>query len=590
MNFKKSMTSFACMGALAAMSVLAACSSDDEKNPSSVPQDPVASSTSVTNPESNPSDNSGENSGSSGDKTDSSTGTADAKSSSSAAPVPTSSEKGTAEIESSNSDGYTYVAITEIMYNAPEGSDLEWVELTIQSGPDLKSMAFYQMRLEGAVTYSFPAEALKSGEYIVVTNNPDLFKSTYPQFAGRLFGPWDNDVKTGAPAKLSNEGDVIEVKITGKGDVTAAFSSEPPWPSLANGKGYSLVYKGGNSAQPSAWAASRVVGGNPGVGPDEYITKSAVRLNEIKPYVLAEDEMGWIELYNSGADPVDVSGWLFESKLKKKSWTIQGANTVVPAMGYLLLKATADNFGDDLYLSEQGGEFYLYEMVGGNRNGSESSLMVAASQKSSGVVEISDGTLAQGALVSETPGEANTALSVGSLIINEIHYHPVDGDVNDFEFMEIVNKGAEDVSLFETISGASKGWKVEGVNMEFTTGDMIPAGGMLLLLPDSLEASVASIREKNSISDDVKICFYKGKLSNRGEMVAIKKPFSKAPRADGSDQWYFEWSDATLYSDSWPGEDFNKTDGFGFSLQRKDFSTMGYEASAWVAAKPTPGK
>lgn len=584
MNFKKFLTASAVVGAVA---MFAACTNDDNKNPASVNDEPnPASSSDVT---SNSGTGDEKPSASDDEKPGSSEGEK-VKSSSSAAPAPQSSEAGTAEIQSSNSDGYTYVAVTEIMYNAPEGSELEWIELAIQSGPELKSMAFYQMRLEGAVTYSFPAEPLKIGEYIVVTNNPDLFKEKYPNFTGRLFGPWDNDPKTGSVAKLVNEGDNIEVKITGKGDVTAAYSNEPPWPSLADGKGYSLVYKGGNAAQPSAWGASKIPWGNPGVGPDEYIVKSAVRLNEIKPYVLEEDEMGWIELYNAGADPVDVSGWLFESKLKKKTWTIQGSKTVIPGMGYAVLSATAENFGDDLYLSDQGGEFYLYETVGGERTGSESSLMVAASKKSSGVVEISDGSLAQGALVSETPGEANSALNIGKVIINEIHYHPVDDDPNDFEFLELVNKGEEDVSLFENVQGTTKGWKVEGVNMEFTTGAMIPAGGMIILVSDSLKASEADLRAKHGIGDEVQFYFYRGKLSNRGEGVAVKKPFSKAARADGTDQWYFEWSDATLYLDSWPGDDFNKTDGFGYSLQRKDFTTMGYESSAWIAAKPTPGK
>jgi hypothetical protein len=33
-----------------------------------------------------------------------------------------------------------------------------------------------------------------------------------------------------------------------------------------------------------------------------------------------------------------------------------------------------------------------------------------------------------------------------------------------------------------------------------------------------------------------------------------------------------------------------ETDGFGKSLQRTNFNTMGYEASAWKAAEPTVGK
>ena len=575
MNLKKWLLTSACVSAM----MFAACS-EDESSPSEPDPESSSSVDSQVGPTSNM-----DGTSSTGD------GEQDVKSSSSATPVPQSSEKGVAEVLSSTSDDYTYVAITEIMYNAPQGSDLEWVELTIQSGAALKDMSFYQMRLEGAVTYSFPKEPLDVGEYIVVTNNPDLFRETYPDFTGRVFGPWDDDPKTGTVAKLVNEGDVIEVKLTGKGDITAAYGSEPPWPSLANGKGHSLVFKGGNSAQPSAWAASKKVGGNPGVGNDEYITKSAVRLNELKPFVLDETP-GWIELYNAGVDPVDVKGWEFESKIKKKMWRIQGENTVVPPMGYLVLDGTEANFGEDLYLSDQGGEYYLYETVGDEHTGAESSLMLAASQKSCGVVDISDGSLAQGALTKETPGAANAPLSVGNLVINEIHYHPVDANPDDFEFMEIVNRGTEDVELFSAdIGGMTKGWKIEGVNFEFTTGDKIPAGGMVILLSDSLRDKSEQFRTRNGIGEDVQIKFYKGRLSNRGETVAIKRPTGHGEKhSDGSVQWYFEWSDAALYLDGWQGDDFKKADGFGFSLQRKDFSTMGYEQSAWVAAEPTPGK
>lgn len=577
MNIKKWL--IASLGT-AVLTLFVACSSDDssEDSPVGPVDEPALSSASdaasgdSTNPASSASGDNGE----------------------SKTPASSAAETGAVDKIVDEGDGYNHVAITEIMYNAPEGSALEWIELTLTSDKDLQSMKLAGMHLDGAVTFEFPAEPLAVGEYIVVTNDVDLFKQTYPQFSGRVFGPWGNDPKTQAVAKLANEGDIIDVKLTGNDNNTSvAFGSEPPWPSLANGKGYSLVFKGGslNPTNPSSWAASKVMLGNPG-GPDEYITKTSVRLNEIKPYVLGgnggEDEMGWIELYNAGSDPADVSGWLFESKLKKASWKITGSNTVVPAGGYLVLAATSENFEDDLYLSDKGGEFYLYEMVGDERTGSESSLMVAATTGTSGVVDISDGTIAQGALMTETKGDKNSALKVGPVYINELHYHPVEKDPEDFEFMEIVNKGTEDISLFEVVEGTPKGWKVEGIRMEFTTGDMIPAGGMMLLLPDSLKGYEANLRSKKQIPETVQIRFYEGKLSNRGETVAIKKPFGLTKSADGSTQWYFEWSDATLYSDRWKG--MNETDGFGKSMNRVDFETMGYESSAWVAADPTPGK
>ena len=53
-------------------------------------------------------------------------------------------------------------------------------------------------------------------------------------------------------------------------------------------------------------------------------------------------------------------------------------------------------------------------------------------------------------------------------------------------------------------------------------------------------------------------------------------------------KYFYIWHDATLYSDAWAG--LVEADGAGYSLQRVDKTTMGYEAGAWKAAKPTMGE
>ena len=85
-------------------------------------------------------------------------------------PDPTSSAEGSVTVSSSSVSGdnpqpelssaaevvdssVTQMAITEIMYNAADGSALEWIEVTIQSGPDIASMLASQMRLDGALSF-----------------------------------------------------------------------------------------------------------------------------------------------------------------------------------------------------------------------------------------------------------------------------------------------------------------------------------------------------------------------------------------------------------------------------------------------------
>ena len=573
MNTKKLLALGTCVSAL---SMFAACS-DDSSSPVASPEQPVSSS-SVIAPNS------------SGDVNP--TSSSDVVANSSSSVVTPGPELSSSSAEGVMDSSFTNMGVSEIMYNAPGGSALEWIEVYIKKGPDITDMQLSNLRLDGAVSFTFPTGSLKSGEYVIVTNDVNLFNQTY---AGKLptgcrvFGPWDKDPKTNAVAKLINEGDVVDVKLRGEGDVSAAFSNNPPWPSLANGNGRTLVYRGGNEADPTSWGASVAVNGNPCSGEDQAVDASTVRLNEIKPYVLGTTD-GWVELYNSGAAPVDVAGWELVSKRKNdgkgKTWTIGGTNTVVPAKGFLLLEATAAVFGDGLYLSDNGDEIYLYEVVGGARTGLESSLLISAGKQSSGVAEVA-GTVAQGAMAAETPGAANSVLKAGPIFISEIHYHENENDPNDLEFLELVNTGTTAVTLAETVNNTPHGWKVEGVNLEFSATDVIPAGGKMVLFNDSLQTKEALLRARYTIPETVPVRFYAGKLSNRGETVAVKKPYSYV-ESGSTKQWYYEISDATLYSDRWAG--MTETDGKGKSLNRKDFTTTGYGYTAWEAKDPTPGK
>ena len=477
------------------------------------------------------------------------------------------------------------MACSEIMYHAKD-SKLEWIEIYIAGGMDMDNMQNFFLHLSGAVDYTFPAEPLAKGEYIVVANDLDAFRSAYPTFSGRLFGPWDN----ASTVKLINEGDVVNVKVQGEGDVSCAFSNEPPWPSLADGKGRSLVYKGGNAAQPNSWAASKADKGTPGVGNDEWVAPTNVRINEIKPYKIGEDS--WIEIYNAGDQAVDVTGWTLEVKRRNQVLTIKSG--VVDAKGYLVLDANTA-FDDELIVAPDGGEFYLR----GPEEGDESSIWVPATNATSGVVDLSDGSTAQGPLATATPGAKNSSLLVGSLYINEIHYHPapVGKTTVPFEFMEIVNGSDAPVTLYS--SSVQKGWKVEGINLEFAS-TVVPAKGLMLLIPETLEdvdlqaLDITSwnanfVRETYGIPESVLIVTYKGKLSNRGETIAVKEPYSK--ETDTKDpsliKYFYIWHDATLYSDGWDG--LAEADGMGYSLHRVDTSTMGYESKAWKVDDPTPG-
>lgn len=482
-------------------------------------------------------------------------------------------------------DDSPVLGCTEIMYNTGTDS-LEFVELKIMSGPSIVDMAALNLRLDGVVDFTFPSQPLDTGEYIVVTNDPVLFKAKYPQFTGRLFGPWDLD-EEGVLPKLPAEGDNVEIKLTGKGDVSCSFSGEPPWPSLANGKGRSLVYLGGglNSTHAEAWAAHATDGGNPG-GPDTYIPQLSVRINEVAP--ILDGKASWVEIYNSGTESVDLSGWEFESTVKNEIFTL-AEGTVIGPKEYLVLDGTevTGAFGEaGLYVSSNGSDYYLREVAQGVKTGAETSLKAPAGAFTSGFMTLADGSLAQGNLTVASPGAANGILKAGPVFINEIYYHPIEvldpeQRLKEVEFLELINKSEEDISFNPIILGIPGYWKVDGIKMSFVSPASIPANGFALLIEPTADS--AFFRQYNNISANVPIYYYQGKLSNRGELLVLKRPYSYV-----ANEWYFSFEDAVLYSDDWDGT--KEADGLGKSLHRTDYSTMGYESGVWIAAKPTPGR
>ena len=354
--------------------------------------------------------------------------------------------------------GIAAMTCTELMYNPAPGYP-EFVELKL-TGKSLSSMSAVNLRLDGAVQYSFPDEPLDVDEIIVVTEDASLFREKYPSFTGRLF-QWD------AGYKLSNSGDVLEIKLDGKGDFDARFDNNPPWPSLADGNGSSLVFIGDNPAYAESWAASKTPNGNPGSIEDPYYAASSVRINEIMPYHGGESK-SWIEFYNAGPAEADIGGWKLIRADVKDSVRYIPAGTKIAAEGYVVLDSLESESGNLEAVSfvARGEAVYLREVQAGKVTGVESGLEYAAvlPGHSAGVISLSDETSQQGMLQKPTKGAANSEISLGPLFISEVFYNPLDGDV---EFLEIVNNSDSSVTLRTMLNTLFVGWKISGVGFEF---------------------------------------------------------------------------------------------------------------------------
>lgn len=482
---------------------------------------------------------------------------------------------------------YPVMTCTELMYH-PQNGWPEFVELKL-TGKSIESMSAMNLRLDGAVEFSFPDEPLAENEIIVVTNDKFLFQTKYPNFSGRLF-QWNSGFK------LSNSGDVLEIKLDGPGDFDARFDNNPPWPNLADGNGSSLVYIGGNPAYASAWAASKTQNGNPGSEEDPYYEHSSVRINEIMPY--HEGSESWIEFYNAASSDADIGGWKIVRADAEDSLRYIPSGTTVPAKGFLVLKTLLSESGEETPVSfvARGESVYLREAVNGILTGVESSLEFSAvpNGKSAGTIALSDSTMEQGTLLEPTPGSENSKALLGPVFISEVYYNPPDGDV---EFLEIVNKGNSAVSLRKNLDSTILGWKVAGVGFEWADLATIAPGEVALLIPKtytaadgytSLSITVEEFRAKWNLPEMLQVFQYPGKLSNRGEKISIEEPSAIAYTLNADSlRTFYRVSDAILYSDDglWPEE----ADGDGYSLNRVDFEISGHEPSNWIAAQPTPG-
>ncbi len=148
-----------------------------------------------------------------------------------------------------------------------------------------------------------------------------------------------------------------------------------------------------------------------------------------------------------------------------------------------------------------------------------------------------------------------------SIIISEIHYNPsseLQGDDDNFEFLELINKGSEGVD----ISGYCF---TDGINFTFPPGTNIDAGECII-----------AAKSVNTYSDKGFQVFQitDGKLNNSGELLCL---------SDNNG----EIIDQVFYDDHTPWDE--APDGKGPSLELIDPLMDNMLASSWRASKQTGG-
>src|SRR5262249_7784988 len=152
---------------------------------------------------------------------------------------------------------------------------------------------------------------------------------------------------------------------TGATIFSVTYGTRPPWPSTADGTGFSVVpvnpNLNPNPADPSNWRASSIIGGSPGMD-DPSSTIATILINEALTHTDLP-ELDSIELFNPNATNVDLGNWyLTDQRTVPQKFRIPGPK-MISANGYLVLTENDWNppgSSNSFRLDSHGEEVYLY--------------------------------------------------------------------------------------------------------------------------------------------------------------------------------------------------------------------------------------
>lgn len=322
----------------------------------------------------------------------------------------------------------TNIIITEIHYkplvSGIENKNLEFIELYNTSG---EIIYLNNYSFSSGITYTFGAEDyIDPGEYIIIAKNIDYYESKvqkgFEWFTGDLFN-------NGELIKLEdNEGNTV---------ISLMYSSTAPWPSAPTYGNYSIELNNVNNQYtfPGNWRLSSCIGGTP-AKPNHEATIEGLYINEfVANYEsLYPDELGqlsdWIEIYNAGANPINVGGLYFTDNFSEpeKYQIPQGVSdsTIIQPGGFLVFRADARPEYGILHLgfelSSSG------EQIGISQNINNSYVYIDSIRYEYQEADISFGRIPDGTgnfqkLSFISPGSSNSEgddITIESIYINEI--------------------------------------------------------------------------------------------------------------------------------------------------------------------------
>ena len=185
----------------------------------------------------------------------------------------------------------TNLVLSEIMYHpAAAVPGTEFIEFT-NVGP--VPLDLTGVRFAAGLSFAFPPGTIvAAGARVLVVENRAAFEAAYGAIPG-IIGEYQ-------PSNLSNSGELVRV-VDGLGNALAsvAYDDAFPWPTEADGLGYSLVRIAPaarlNPALAGSWRGSVAVRGNPGTSD---ATAFSGPPDGLLAYALSGGELPWLRSLN----------------------------------------------------------------------------------------------------------------------------------------------------------------------------------------------------------------------------------------------------------------------------------------------------
>ena len=496
---------------------------------------------------------------------------------------------------------HDFLRLSEIMYHpaAPTASEFEagfddddafeFVELiNTSSGAQAQTLDLGGVSVSAGVAYTFPSNTqLEAGERILIVNDLIGFRQRYgpdPNVAGEFDG------------QLSNGGERIEISDSvGATIVSVEYDDSNLWPEAADGLGASLeIIDAATSAELAnkyyQWRASTESGGSPGTAGTAPV---GIVISEIlahtDPPVAQSDS---VELFNSGTEVVDISGWFLSDsgdsllKFEIPAGTLLGPSEyIVFDEGHFNPTPLTPGPNDFALSGTNGDDVWLVDPTGGKlRFIDEVHFGATFNGQSLGLTNNSNGRLVPLTRNGFGCGEGHALVSDAHIeVINYLPAAPsaaalaIDPtlDNNDLEY--IVVRGP-----------VGEGWRLRGgVNFDFPAGfSTAPTVWLLSFDPASpVNADkLAAFKAHYEITGDSPslVGGYSGSLNNAGERIRLESP-DEPPMEDPNNTPYVT-VDEVIYDNqgNWP------TPVPGDPIVRRASTYFGGDGSLWVRASELP--